>query len=406
MATKIVLGIILWARMKNLMMSEEVLRAIVRTIGTRKVSLHEPEFLGNESKYLEECLDSTFVSTVGKFVNEFESQLSEFTGVKHAIAVVNGTAALHVALLLSGVKPGDEVLVPSLTFVATGNAVVYCGATPHFIDSSESNLGINAEKLRTYLLSATKQVNGKCINRSSGRTIQTLVPMHTFGHVGDVDELIEVATEFNIAVVEDAAESLGSYYKNRHSGTLGLLGVISFNGNKIITTGGGGMLLTNDDLLAAKAKHLTTTAKISHPWEFRHDQVAFNYRLPNLNAALGCAQMERIESIIYAKRKLYENYRNSFEGIEGLKLFREPPNSRSNYWLQTLILEKENESLRDNILELTNASGYMTRPAWIPLSELKQFEMAPRMNLETALSLSRRIINLPSSPKLAEVAMT
>jgi aminotransferase in exopolysaccharide biosynthesis len=383
-------------------LTKAVLGAIRDVVGAGNVALHEPSFDGNEWLYLKECLDSTFVSSVGKFVNEFESQLSQFTGAKHAIAVVNGTAALHVALLLSGVKPGDEVLVPSLTFVATGNAVIYCGATPHFIDSSESNLGINVEKLRTYLLSSTKQVHGKCINRTSGRTIQTLVPMHTFGHVGELDELIEVANEFNIAVVEDAAESLGSYYKNRHSGTLGLLGVISFNGNKIVTTGGGGMLLTNDDVLAAKAKHLTTTAKLSHQWEFRHDQVAFNYRMPNLNAALGCAQMERIDSLVFAKRKLYENYRISFEGIQGLQLFKEPPNSTSNYWLQTLVLKKENESFRDSILEKTNASGYMTRPAWVPLSELKQFETAPRMNLESALSLARRIINLPSSPKLAE----
>ncbi len=268
-------------------LAEQVVTAISAVVGPGPASLHEPSFIGNEWLYLKECLDSTFVSSVGKFVDRFELDLANFTGAKHAVAVVNGTAALHIALKLAGVKAGDEVLIPALTFIATANAVTYCNATPHFVDSEVHTLGVDATKLRDYLISHTEQHAGQCVNRTTGQVIRALVPMHTFGHPVDVEGLLAIAHDFNIALVEDAAESLGSYYHGQHTSTIGLLGTLSFNGNKTITTGGGGAILTNDGALARHAKHLTTTAKLHHTWEYRHDEIGYNYRLPNLNAALG-----------------------------------------------------------------------------------------------------------------------
>lgn len=381
--------------------SSEILEAIKSVVGEEPANLHEPSFDGNELKYLKECIESTFVSSSGEFVDKFESELTNFTGAKHAISVVNGTAALHLSLILSGVKPGDEVLVPALSFVATANAVAYCGAIPHFVDSNYETLGMDTRKLREYLSAETKMVDGFCINKKTQRTIRAVVPMHTFGHPVDLGGVLEIVNDFNLQLIEDAAESLGSLYRNRHTGTFGRFGVLSFNGNKTITTGGGGAILTNNKEDATKAKHLSTTARLKHNWEFRHDDIGFNYRMPNLNAALGCAQMEKLPEKLQAKKRLFHKYLEAFSGIEGVNIFAEPQGSRSNYWLQTLMLGEDNLELRDEILEKTNAQNIMTRPIWTPLSELSPYISSPSMNLKVVKSLEKRLISLPSSPGLA-----
>jgi aminotransferase in exopolysaccharide biosynthesis len=383
---------------------EQVVAAIRTVVGAGPVALHEPSFAGNEWQYLKECLDSTFVSSVGKFVDRFEADLTAFTGAKHVVAVVNGTAALHIALKLAGVKADDEVLVPALTFVATANAVTYCGATPHFVDSEARTLGVDAAKLRDYLANHTEQRSGQCVNRATGRVIRALVPMHTFGHPADLDGLLAVAHDFNLALVEDAAESLGSYYHGRHTGTFGLMGTLSFNGNKTITTGGGGAILTNDPELARHAKHLTTTAKVPHAWEYRHDEVGYNYRMPNLNAALGCAQLEQLPAMLAAKRELFQRYEAAFRRVTGAKLMVEPEQCQSNYWLQALLLDAEKADQRDSILKATNYAGFMTRPAWVLMHALTQFKDCPRMDLASAQLLSQRLINVPSSSGLVPIA--
>ncbi len=385
-------------------LAEQVVTAIRSVVGPGPVMLHEPSFKGNEWLYLKECLDSTFVSSVGEFVDRFELDLASFTGAKHAVAVVNGTAALHIALKLAGVTTGDEVLIPALTFVATANAVTYCNATPHFVDSEERTLGVDSGKLRDYLAHHTQQHSGQCINRATGRVIRALVPMHTFGHPVNLDALLAVAHDFNLAIIEDAAESLGSTYHGQHTGTFGLMGTLSFNGNKTITTGGGGAILTNDITLARHAKHLTTTAKLPHVWEYRHEEIAYNYRLPNLNAALGCAQLEQLPAMLVSKRTLFARYQAAFSSVQGVALVAEPEQCQSNYWLQTLLLDVGQADQRDLILAATNAANYMTRPAWILMHELAQFKDCPRMDLSMALSLSRRLINIPSSSSLVSVA--
>lgn len=378
-------------------LTNQVVTAIHAAVGPGPVALHEPSFNGNEWLYLKECLDSTFVSSVGKFVDRFELNLANYTGAKHAVAVVNGTAALHIALKLAGVEAGDEVLVPALTFIATTNAITYCNATPHFVDSEVTTLGVDAAKLREYLLSHTEQRAGQCVNRATGQVIRALVPMHTFGHPVDVNGMLSIAHDFNIELVEDAAESLGSYYHGQHTGTFGLLGTLSFNGNKTITTGGGGAILTNDTALARHAKHLTTTAKLPHAWEFRHDEIGFNYRLPNLNAALGCAQLEQLPAKLATKRELFARYQLAFAQVAGVKLISEPAKCQSNYWLQTLLLDADNAVQRDAVLKATNDAGFMTRPAWILMHELVPFNACPRMDMTMAQSLAQRLINLPSS---------
>jgi perosamine synthetase len=389
----------------QLTLPEQVVKCIRSVIGAGPAMLHEPTFNGNEWIYLKECLDSTFVSSVGKFVDRFEDDLAKFTGAKHAVVVVNGTSALHLALKLAGVKAGDEVLVPTLSFVATANAVSYCNAIPHFVDSEEKTLGIDAYKLRDYLTYNTEQHDGKCINRMTGRVIRAIVPMHTFGHPVDLECLLAVAKDFKLVIIEDAAESLGSKYDGQHTGTFGLMGAISFNGNKTITTGGGGAILTNDTVLARQAKHLSTTAKIHHAWEYRHDEIAYNYRLPNLNAALGCAQLEQLPKMLAKKRALFASYQLAFSSVRGISLMSEPEHCYSNYWLQALLLDKNQVGQRDLILAATNNATYMTRPVWILMHELHHFKECPRMDLMTAMSLSQRLINIPSSSNLvAEVA--
>jgi perosamine synthetase len=390
--------------MSQPLLAEQIVSAIRSVLGPGPAMLHEPSFTGNEWLYLKECLDSGFVSSVGKFVDRFEFDLARYTGAKHVVAVVNGTAALHIALKLAGVQDGDEVLIPALTFVATANAVNYCAATPHFVDSEVRTLGVDVTKLRDYLNSHTEQRAHQCVNRDTGRVIRALVPMHTFGHPVDVEGMVALARDFNLVLVEDAAESLGSTYRGQHTGTFGLLGTLSFNGNKTITTGGGGAILTNDAALASHAKHLTTTAKMPHAWEYRHDKIGYNYRLPNLNAALGCAQLEQLPAMLAAKQTLFKRYQSSFAQVTGVKLMTEPEQCKSNFWLQTLLLDEDHADQRDQVLAATNAATYMTRPAWILIHELVPFKNCPRMDLTMAQSLARRLINIPSSSSLVSVA--
>ena len=381
-------------------LADNILTAIRTVVGSEPVALHEPTFCGNEWQYLKECLDSTFVSSVGKFVDRFEVDLARFTGASHAIAVVNGTAALHIALKLAGVMAADEVLLPSLTFIATANAVEYCGATPHFVDAERVTLGMDTARLREYLVANTEQRSGQCVNRNTGRVIRALLPMHTFGHPSDIEGLLAIAKDFNIVLVEDAAESLGSYYQGQHTGTFGLLGTLSFNGNKTITTGGGGAILTNDASVAKRAKHLTTTAKLPHQWEYRHDEVGYNYRMPNLNAALGCAQLEQLPELLRLKRALHQRYAVALGNVAGVTLVKEPPHCQSNYWLQAILLDEGLAVQRDTVLSVTNAGGVMTRPVWMLLHQLPMFATCPRMDLTVGESIASRLINIPSSPSL------
>lgn len=385
---------------KQSVLGDQVLKAIQSVVGAGPVALHEPSFVGNEWEYVKECLDTGWVSSVGKFVDRFETDLAAYTGAKHAVAVVNGTAALHIALKLAGVEPYDEVLIPALTFVATTNAVAYCGATPHFVESEECTFGVDAQALREYLKTISDIRGGECVNRNTGRVIRAIVPMHVFGHPSDIDGLLKLARDFHLALVEDAAESIGSIYHGRQTGTFGLLGAFSFNGNKTITTGGGGAILTNDAHLAKHAKHLTTTAKVPHRWEFIHDEIGYNYRLPNINAALGCAQLEQLPDFIKAKRELFRRYKKSFAGIENAHIVAEPEGCESNYWLQALILDESISEQRDAILAMTNDAGVMTRPVWTLMHLLEPYSACPRMGLEVAESLAHRIINLPSSSSL------
>ncbi len=377
------------------------LAAMRNSIGAQPAPLHEPLFSGNEWRYLKECLDSTFVSSVGKFVDRFESELAAFTGAKHAIAVVNGTAALHIALQLGGVVPDDEVLVPALTFIATVNAISYCNATPHFVESEEDNLGIDPDALRAHLTGCSEQRDGQCINKNTGRVVRALVPMHTFGHPSRLDELVAIARDFNLTVIEDAAESLGSCYRGRHTGTFGRLGTLSFNGNKTITTGGGGAILTDNSALAIRAKHLTTTAKLPHVWQYVHDEIGYNYRMPNLNAALGCAQLEQMPQFGAAKRALFERYEAAFARVHGIRVKKEPSHCHSNYWLQTLVLDEDQADKHDALLHAFNEAGYMSRPAWTLMHQLAPYRHSPRMDLCVAERLASRLINIPSSAVLA-----
>ena len=378
----------------------EVVNAVRRVAGITPSSLHAPRFSGQEWAYVKECLDSSFVSSVGKFVDQFEAELATYTGAKHSIAVVNGTSALHVALRLAGVQAQDEVLAPALSFIATANAISYCNALPHFVESEERCLGVDPVALRSYLDTNTEQLSGLCINKKSGRVIRAIVPMHTYGHPVMLDELLAVVHDFNLIMVEDAAESLGSYYHGRHTGTFGLLGTLSFNGNKTITTGGGGAILTNDSDLALRAKHLTTTAKLPHAWNFIHDDIGYNYRMPNLNAALGCAQLEQLPQFIQAKRNLFERYLQALAPVHGICLQREPENCSSNYWLQTAVLDTDNVGHHEALLIALNEAGCMSRPAWTLTQKLVPYAACPSMDLSVAERLAARLINIPSSAVL------
>ena len=379
-------------------LAEKIKDAIGAALGDRDgfVPLHEPLFNGNEKKYLGNCIDSTFVSSVGKYVDEFEMELAAFTGARRAVALVSGTSALQVALRVAGVGAGDEVVIPALSFVATANAVHYLGAHPHFADSVEDTLGLDPVALRDWLAHIGERTSEGTRNRYTGRIIRAVVPMHIFGHPCDMDALLRLAQEYQLILVEDAAESLGSYYKGRHTGSFGLCGAISFNGNKTITTGGGGAIVTNNDRLADQAKYLTTTAKQAHRWEYVHDEIGYNFRMPNLNAALGCAQLEQLSGFLASKRRLTDQYQRAFSDIPQVRLLLESADCKSNYWLQALILEEDAVHHLDVILEITNESGFMTRPIWRPVHQLKPYRQCQRSPLPVAERLARRIINLPS----------
>ncbi len=367
------------------------------------IPLHAPVFLGNEKKYLEECIDSTFVSSVGKFVDQFEQRMAEYTGAKKAVACVNGTSALHLALKLVGVEPETEVITQPLTFIATANAINYCGAKLVFLDVDMATMGLSPEALKKWLNDSTIQQFNRTtnqretINKTTKRRIAAVVPMHTFGFPCRIDEIVKICKEYNIPVVEDAAESLGSFYKGKHTGTFGKIGVLSFNGNKIITTGGGGMLLFQDEELAKKAKHLTTQAKVPHAWEFVHDEIGYNYRLPNINAALGLAQLEQLPGFLESKRVTAQAYRDFFTNTP-FKYIDEPSNSSSNFWLNCILLN--NVAERDAFLKFSNENGIMTRPVWKLMNELEMFRSTETDGLKNAKVLANKLVNLPSSSKI------
>lgn len=361
------------------------------------VELHEPYFCGNEWNYVKECLDTNWVSSVGKFVDTFEQKLAEYTGVKRAFAVVNGTAALHISLKMAGVETGDEVLVPDLTFVATANAVTYCGAIPHFVDCETVSLGVDAGALDKYLSGISELRGSVCYNRSSGRAIKVLIAMHTFGHPSDLDALQTVCEKFKIVLIEDAAEALGSFYKKRHVGQWGKFSILSFNGNKTLTTGGGGAILTNDEDLGLRAKHIATTAKLPHPFVFFHDQIGYNYRMPNINAALGVAQLEKLPLSLERKRDLAMRYKKALSGIPGIRFLDEPSFARSNFWLNAILLDPGVAQERDGLLDFLRSDGIKARPAWILMHKLPMFADCPRMEVPVAEDIESRLINIPSS---------
>lgn len=377
---------------------EAVTNFIQKTFQTETfLPLHEPRFIGNEKAYLNECIDSTFVSSVGVFVDRFEKEFAAYVGSKYAVATMNGTAALHIALLLADVQQDDEVITQPLTFIATANAISYIGANPIFVDVDRDTMGLSPDALKTFLETHCKIVDDRCINTMSGKTIKACVPMHTFGHPCRIDEIKALCDQWHLALVEDAAESLGSTYDNRHTGTFGVLGVFSFNGNKIITSGGGGVIVTDDEELAKRAKHITTTAKIPHRWEYVHDEIAYNYRLPNLNAALLCAQMENLDLFLENKRLLTSEYGSFFDAVS-ITLVREPDHARSNYWLQTLILNDKEE--QEAFLSYTNDRGVMTRPIWRLMNKLEMFKGCLCNDLSNALWLEERVVNIPSGVRL------
>ena len=359
--------------------------------------LHEPVFFGNEKKYLNECIDSTFVSSVGKFVDQFEQMMAEYTGAKYAISTVNGTAALHIALKLVGTDENCEVITQPLTFIATCNAISYCNAKPIFIDVDKDTMGLSPKSLKAFLVQETIQKDDACYNKTTGKKIIAVVPMHTFGHPCRIDEIAVICNEYNIGLVEDAAESLGSYYKNQHTGTFGKVAAFSFNGNKTITTGGGGMIITDDEVLAKHAKHLSTTAKVPHLYEYIHDEIGYNYRLPNLNAALGCAQMEILDAVLKNKRELAGKYINFF-ATENIDFVTEPEDSKSNYWLNAVVLKDKEE--RDLFLKESNDRGVMMRPIWALMNRLDMFKECQCTDLSNALWLEERVVSIPSGVRL------
>lgn len=381
------------------MITEKLISAIQSTFpkGIKSAVLHEPMFNGNEWLYIKECIDTRWVSSVGKFVDRFEKELAEFIGVKHAVVTVNGTAALHVAYQLSGVKPNDEVLVPTLTFIATCNAIVYCGATPHFVDSEYPSLGVDPAKLAAYLKDISVIENNVCINRLTKKPIRALCVMHVFGHPVDLDSIKEICDQHHIKLIEDTAEALGSYYKGQHVGRHGLISTLSFNGNKVITTGGGGAILTDKTDVAKQVKHLTTTAKKPHAYFYEHDEVGYNYRLPNINAALGCAQLEELPKFLKAKRKIADRYRAVFKSVNEVDFIAEPKNSKSNYWLNAILIKPRWSDQRDIILKTLNEKGIGVRPVWNLMHTLPMFQHCPKMNLSIAEDMAKRIINIPSS---------
>lgn len=377
-------------------MYSQVTDFVHQLFGTEEtVPLHAPLFIGNEKKYLNECIDTTFVSSVGKFVDRFEEETAAYTGAQKAVVCVSGTNALHMAMMLVGVEREDEVLTQALTFIATCNAISYIGAHPVFIDVDMETLGLSPNAVKAWLEKNAELKNGICYNKRTGRRVKACVPMHTFGHPVKIDELVQICNEWHIELVEDAAESIGSLYKGKHTGTFGKVGAISFNGNKTITTGGGGMLLFQDEELGKFAKHLTTQAKVPHRWAFVHDHIGYNYRMPNINAALGCAQLENLERYVENKRETAQIYADFFKNVPDITFFTEPENCRSNYWLNVVMLK--DKAAQQEFLEYTNDHGVMTRPVWELMNRLEMFKHCENDGLKNTEWLADRIVNIPSS---------
>ena len=378
-----------------------IIKATRVVTGPGEHNLHVPDLTDYEREMVSRCFDEGFVSSMGEMIPLFEDQIKNYTGAQHAVAMASGTAALHIALVTVGVKPEDEVLVPALTFVATGHAILYTGATPHFIESHPHGFGLDIEALRAHLEKISRiNDNGECINTQTGRVIRALVPVHIFGHLNQPEALRSLANDFGLIMVEDAAEALGSWSSGTHAGLFGHAGILSFNGNKTITTGGGGCLITMDDKIAKLARHLSTTAKQPHRYDYYHDQIGYNYRMNNLNAGLGVAQMDRLDALLEDKKRLRNSYAASFDGIEGLRFYTHDDDTTSNYWLQTLLLDKTDLDKRNAILDNLHDNGLFMRPIWRLLNTLPAFSGCPSMTLNTAQILTHCIINLPSSSAL------
>jgi aminotransferase in exopolysaccharide biosynthesis len=375
-------------------MKEQFVSFVKELYGSDFVPLHRPVFSGNEKLYLTDCIDSNFVSTVGKKVDEFEVTVSEFTGSKFAIATANGTSALHASLHVNGVNGGDEVITQALTFVATCNAIKYCGADPVFVDVDKDTMGMSPSSLESFLEKSAVLRNGTTYNSTTGKVIKACMPMHTFGLPCRIKEISDICQKWNLTLIEDSAESLGSFFGNSHTGTFSSVGAFSFNGNKIITTGGGGVMITNDENLAKRAKHITTTAKVPHPYEFVHDEVGFNYRMPNLNAALGCAQMEQLPGILKEKEKITSKYNDFFEK-HGMEIVKPILHAKANNWLNAIMLNSKDD--RNDFLNFTNSNGIITRPIWSIMSNLRMFENCQHDGLSNSKWLEARVVNIPSS---------
>jgi perosamine synthetase len=386
---------------KEISLAIEICRRLEKYVGDGPKSLHEPIFIGNETTYLQEAIESTNVATTGRFIKEFENKLSEYLGSIPSVAVVNGTAALHLALEAVGVCRGDEVLVPSLTFIATVNAVAYCGASPVALDVNADNLGLDAEKLETFLVNETRVSSGHLVNKKTGARIAAIVVVHTLGHIGSILEICKIAAKYSIPVVEDAAESIGSKLRNVHAGGFGVVSTISFNGNKTITSGGGGAVVSKDESLISRIRHKATTAKLVHKWEFRHDSIGYNYRMPNLNAALALAQLEQLDEIVQYQRQIHEDYNEMFSDLEEIQVIAEPPHSRSNYWLNALKLNHPSPSFLTEIFKRTDQIGIATRPFWNLVQDQEPYERIQVYDAEQSRALRDSVVCLPSSPALA-----
>ena len=379
---------------------KELLKILSELNLERKKGIHEPYFDTKESSYVKKSVNSTYVSTVGGFIKKFEDEIKNFTNSKYAVATVNGTSALHISMMTLGIGPNHEVLIPNLNYIGSSNATIYCGASPHFIDVDSKYLGIDTIKLRDYLKKNTFTKKKQTFNKNTLKKIVAIAPTHIFGQPSKMKEIMDISKEFNFKVVEDAAESLGSFYKHKHTGTIGDVGILSFNGNKIITTGGGGMILTNNFKIYHQAKMLSQVSKISHPWKYDYQGLGFNYRMPNLNAALGCAQIKKLKNFLKAKKKLYSKYESKFKNHNEFYLLKELPDTKCNNWLITVILKKKNKNLLNKILKTTNKKGFNTRPVWQLLSRVPHLKKYPKMDLSNSMNLSETIVCLPSSVKL------
>jgi perosamine synthetase len=378
-------------------MHTKIVNIVKKILGKGRHPLHEPYFCGNEWNYVKKTLDENYVSSIGSFVNKFEDQIKKFTKSKYVIPVVNGTEALHLSLVACGVKSNDEVLVPTITFVGTANSIIYSGAIPHFIDSEFETLGIDPLKLEKYLKKITIKKGKFYFNKKTKRRIKAIMPVHVFGNICKIDKILKIAKKYKLVVIEDAAEALGSFFKNKHAGTFGLVGCFSFNGNKILTTGGGGAIITNSKLLGKKIKHLSTTAKINHRWEYIHDAIGYNFRMPNINAALGSAQIENLNKFLISKRKLFLKYCKGFSKVNDVRLIKNPEFSKSNNWLNTIFIKDSSIKKRNKVLSFGQKNRIFLRPVWKPLHTLKHLNKMPKMNLDAAKKIYESCINLPSS---------